>query len=79
MSIELGWISLFDKCESLGKANARIGILSGLFNAFEFGGNNSKFHILFSRALQTTIYFHYLIFAFSFELCWKSTVYMAEN
>ncbi|CAJ2661116.1 unnamed protein product [Trifolium pratense] len=42
------------KCESTGKANVRIGILSRLFNAFEFGGINriTKFEVRNTNGVQ---------------------------
>lgn len=44
--IELGWLFVFDKCESLGKADVRVGILSWLLLGFECWGNSRKFHII---------------------------------
>jgi len=78
MSIELGWLSLFDKCESLGKTNVRIGILSRLVNAFEFGGINSKFYII-QPSTAAFYWFYCFIFALPVELWSKLTLIRLKN
>lgn len=65
--IELGWLSLFDKCESLGKANVRIRILGGFFNAFEYGRSYGKFDIILS-SLQFIFIVQFLLSPVECEL-----------